>query len=150
MNEDTVKIRLMRADDFDAVVGIDKKILGASRLDFFDLKFEKLFKSNDFLPVSLVAEKEDGTVMGFVMGELYMGEDGMLPDRATLDTIGVDPDTQRKGVGRMLINEYMNHLKKLGIQKLNTLVDSDDFKLLHFFKSNRFNTSHAINLDRSL
>jgi ribosomal protein S18 acetylase RimI-like enzyme len=150
MDENTIKIRLMKADDFDAVVGIDKKILGYSRLDFFDLKFEKLFKSSDFLPVSLVAENEYGTVVGFVMGELYMGEDGLLPEKATLDTIGVDPDCQRKGVGRQLINEYMNHLKKLGIQKLNTLVDSTDFKMLHFFRDNRFSTSHAINLEREL
>jgi len=150
MNEDNIKIRLMKAADFDAVAGIDEKILGAPRLDFFDLKFEKLFNSKEFLPVSLVAETEDGTVVGFVMGELFMSEDGMLPDVATLDTISVDPDLQRKGIGRLLINEYMNHLKKLGIQKLNTLVDSTDFKMLHFFRDNRFSTSHAISLERKL
>jgi predicted N-acetyltransferase YhbS len=150
MNEDNIKIRLMKAADFDAVAGIDEKILGAPRFDFFDLKFEKLFNSKEFLPVSLVAETEDGTVVGFVMGELFMSEDGMLPDVATLDTISVDPDLQRKGIGRLLINEYMNHLKKLGIQKLNTLVDSTDFKMLHFFRDNRFSTSHAISLERKL
>jgi ribosomal protein S18 acetylase RimI-like enzyme len=150
MNEDNIKIRLMKAEDFDAVVRIDEKILGAPRFDFFDLKFEKLFNSKEFLPVSLVAETADGTVVGFVMGELFMSEDGMLPDIATLDTIGVDPGFQRKGVGRQLMNEYMNHLKKLGIQKLNTLVDSTDFKMLHFFRDNRFSASHAVNLERKL
>lgn len=150
MNEDNIKIRLMKAEDFDAVVAIDKKILGVSRLDFFDLKFEKLFNSKEFLPVSLVSEAEDGTVVGFVMGELFISEDGMLPDVATLDTIGVDPGFQRKGIGRQLINEYMNHLKKLGIQKVNTLVDSTDFKMLHFFRDSRFTPSHAVNLERRL
>jgi ribosomal protein S18 acetylase RimI-like enzyme len=150
MNEDNIKIRLMKAEDFDAVVGIDEQILGAPRLDFFDLKFEKLFNSKEFLPVSLVSETKDGTVVGFVMGELFMSEDGILPDVATLDTMGVDPRFQRKGVGRQLINEYMNHLKKLGIQKLNTLVDSTDFKMLHFFRDNRFSVSQAINLERKL
>jgi hypothetical protein len=70
MNESTIKIRLMKADDFDTVVGIDKKVLKASRPEYYEQKFEKLFKSKDYLPVSLVAEKEDGTVVGFVMGEL--------------------------------------------------------------------------------
>jgi hypothetical protein len=38
------------------------------------MKFEKLFKSEDYLPASLVAEEEDGTVVGFIMRQLYMGE----------------------------------------------------------------------------
>ena len=30
MNKSTIRIRLMKADDFDAVVGIDEKVLKAS------------------------------------------------------------------------------------------------------------------------
>ncbi|MGW8186435.1 MAG: hypothetical protein ACWGNK_04185, partial [Desulfobacterales bacterium] len=73
MNESTIRIRLMKADDFDAVVGIDEKVLQSSRPEYYKLKFEKLFNTKDYLPTSLVAEEEDGTVVGFVMGELYMG-----------------------------------------------------------------------------
>ena len=62
MKESTIKIRLMKAEDFDAVVGIDGKVIEASRPEYYEMKFEKLFKSKDYLPVSLVAE-EDGTVM---------------------------------------------------------------------------------------
>ena len=72
MNESTIKIRLMQADDFDAVVAIDQKVLKASRTEYYEVKFEKLFQTKDYLPVSLVAEKEDGTVVGFVMGEIYI------------------------------------------------------------------------------
>ncbi|MEA3232824.1 MAG: N-acetyltransferase, partial [Thermodesulfobacteriota bacterium] len=89
MNTSTIKIRLMKADDFDAVVGIDEKVLKASRPEYYELKFDKLFKSEDYLPTSLVAEEENGTVVGFVMGELFMGEYGIFQEEATLDTIGV-------------------------------------------------------------
>ena len=68
MNESTIKIRLMKADDFDAVVGIDEKVLKASRPEYYEMKFEKLFNSKDYLPTSLVAEAEDGTLVGFIMG----------------------------------------------------------------------------------
>jgi predicted N-acetyltransferase YhbS len=149
MNESTIKIRLMKADDFDAVVAIDEKVLTVSRPEYYELKFEKLFESKDYLPASLVAE-EDGTVVGFVMGELYMGEYGIFQEKATLDTIGVDPDHQHKGIGEKLINEFMDHLGKLGVQKINTLVDWNDTKLIHFFSANRFSPSKTINLDRSL
>jgi predicted N-acetyltransferase YhbS len=150
MTESTIKIRLMKADDFDAVVGIDKKVLKASRPEYYEMKFDKLFRSKDYLPVSLVAEEEDGKVVGFVMGELYMGEYGIFQEAATLDTIGVDPDYQHKGVGEQLINEFVDHLRKVGVQKINTLVDWNDSRLIHFFSSNRFSPSKTINLERSL
>ncbi|UCD79780.1 MAG: GNAT family N-acetyltransferase [Desulfobacterales bacterium] len=150
MNESTIKIRLMKADDFDAVVGIDQKVLGASRPEYYEMKFEKLLNSRDYLPTSLVAEDEDGTVVGFVMGVLYMGEYGIFQEEATLDTIAVDPDHQHKGIGKLLIDEFLDHLKRLGVQKINTLVDWNDSKLIHFFSANQFSPSKSINLERSL
>jgi ribosomal protein S18 acetylase RimI-like enzyme len=150
MNESTIKIRLMKAEDFDAVVGIDEKVLDASRTDYYELKFEKLFGSRDYLPASLVAEEEDGTVVGFVMGEIYMGEYGIFQEEATLDTIGVDPDYQHRGIGEQLISEFMDHLRKLGVRKINTLVDWNDSKLIHFFSTNKFSPSKTINLERIL
>jgi ribosomal protein S18 acetylase RimI-like enzyme len=140
----------MKADDFDAVVGIDEKVLKAPRPEYYEMKFEKLFKSKDYLPVSLVAEETDGTVVGFVMGEIYRGEYGIFQEEATLDTIGVDPSCQHKGIGEQLLNEFMDHLGKLGVQKINTLVAWNDSKLIHFFSANRFIPSKTINLERSL
>jgi ribosomal protein S18 acetylase RimI-like enzyme len=140
----------MKAEDFDAVVGIDEKVLKAPRPEYYEMKFEKLFKSSDYLPTSLVAEEEDGTVVGFVMGVLYMGEYGIFREEATLDTIGVDPSYQHRGIGNQLIDEFMDHLKNLGVQKINTLVDWNDSKLIHFFSANQFSPSKSINLERSL
>ncbi len=151
MNEGTMKFRLMNTDDFDAVVRIDEKVFNASRAEYYELKFEKLFRSKEYLPTSLVAEKEDGTVVGFVMGELYMGEYGISQEGATLDTIGVDPDYQHKGIGGWLINEFMDHLRDLNVKKVNILVDRNDSKLMHFFNANQFSPSKTIvNLERSL
>jgi ribosomal protein S18 acetylase RimI-like enzyme len=140
----------MKADDFDAVVGIDEKVLKAARPEYYEMKFEKLFQSKDYIPASLVAEDEDGTVLGFVMGELFLGEYGMFQEEATLDTIGVDPDCQHKGIGKLLIKEFMDHLRELGVQKIHTLVDWNDSKLVEFFRANKFTPSKTINLERSL
>ena len=148
MKEFPFKIRLMKADDYDAVVGIDEKVLKTARPAYYELKFDKLFKSKDYLPTSLVAETADGAVVGFVMGELYMGEFGIFQEEATLDTIGVDPGHRKMGIGEQLINEFMDHLRSLGVQKIHTLVDLDDAKLIHFFSTNQFNPSKTINLER--
>jgi predicted N-acetyltransferase YhbS len=150
MTETEFNIRLMKADDFDAVVAIDQKVLEVSRPEYYEMKFEKLFESRDYLPTSLVAETEGGTVVGFVMGVLFMGEYGIFQEEATLDTIGVDPEFQYNGIGKLLINEFFEHLKTLGVQKINTLVDRADSKLMNFFSANQFYPSKSINLERSL
>ncbi len=150
MNKNPIKIRLMKADDFDAVVAIDEKVLKVSRPEYYRLKFEKLIQSKDYVPTSLVAELEDGTVVGFVMGELYIGDYGIFHEEATLDTIGVDPVYQHMGIAARLVDEFMDHLKTLGVRKINTLVDWNDSKLIHFFSSNQFSLSKTINLERSL
>jgi len=150
MNESTIKIRLMKAEDFDAIVKIDEKVLKTSRPEYYKTKFERLVQSKDCVPTSLVAEEKDGTVVGFVMGEVYIGEYGISDDKATLDTIGVDPEHQKKGIGQLLITEFMTHLKKLGIRKVNTLVDWNDISLIHFFSLNQFGLSKTINLARNI
>ncbi len=150
MDKNTIKIRLMKSNDFDAVVAIDQKVLKVSRPEYYQVKFEKLVQSKDYVPASLVAEIEGGTVVGFVMGELYIGDYGISQEEATLDTIGVDPDYQHRGIGEQLINEFMDHLRTLGVRKINTLVDWNDSKLIHFFSANQFSPSKTINLERSL
>jgi len=150
MEQDAISIRLMRAEDFDAVVEIDRKIMRSARPEYYQLKFDKLFKSKDYVPASLVAENADGTVAGFVMGELYLGEYGILQEEATLDTIGVDPDFQQQGVGERLMREFMEHMKSLGVEKVHTLVRWNDSGLLHFFSANGFGPSQTINLERSV
>lgn len=150
MSAGTIKIRLMKAEDFNAVVGIDERVLKAPRPEYYEMKFEKLFRTRDYVPASLVAEDKDGTVVGFVMGEIYMGQYGIFQEAATLDTIGVDPAYQHQGIGEQLLTEYIDHLRKLGVKKINTLVDWNDSRLIHFFSANRFSPSKTINLERGL
>lgn len=150
MTDDTVNIRLMKDDDLDAVVQIDEKIMKSSRKEYYRLKFERLFKSNDYLPTSLVAVAQNGTVVGFLMGELYMGEFGIFQEVASLDTIGVDPAYQFKGVGKKLMVEFVDHLRQIGVNQINTLVDWNDSNLIQFFSANQFRPSKTINLERRI
>ena len=81
---------------------------------------------------------------------IYMGEYGIFQEEARLDTIGVDPGYQHKGVGEQLMTEFMDHLRSLGVQKVNTLVDWNDSKMIRFFSANRFIPSRTINLERQI
>ncbi len=150
MNESTVKIRLLKAEDFEAVVAIDAKITKVNRPEYYEQKFNKLFKSIDNMDVSLVAEDADGSLVGFIMGELYMGEYGIFKDEASMDTIGVDPYYQHMGIGEMLMSEFVDHLKKLGVKKINCFANWNDTKLVNFFQANKFFPSKMINLTREI
>lgn len=150
MGQEDVSVRLMKEEDFDAIVRIDKNVLKTDRSDYYRMKFDKLFRSNDCLPTSLVAVKSDGIVVGFIMGELFIGEYGIFQEQGTLDTIGVDPDFQHQGIGELLMREFLDHLKSLGVQKVNTLVNWNDGKMIHFFSANQFVPSRTINLERTL
>jgi ribosomal protein S18 acetylase RimI-like enzyme len=150
MDVGKIRTRLMVASDFDAVVAIDEKVLKTRRQEYYELRFDKLVRSRDYLPASLVAETEDGTVVGFVMGELYIGEYGISQERATLDTIGIDPGYQNRGIGEKLMGEFIDHMKRLGVQKINTLVQWNNSKLLNFFSANQFSPSKTINLERNV
>ncbi len=151
MNKTTIKVRLMKHDDFNAVVRIDERVSRVSRSEYYEQKFERLFKSGEYLPTSLVALNTDGTVVGFIMGELYIGEFGISREGASVDTVGVDPDFQGKGIGELLMNEFVDHLGQLGVPKINTLVDKNATPMMRYFDANQFRPSKAvINFERSI
>ena len=151
MKKPKVNIRLMQNNDLDAILRIDKLVLNVSRPEYYEQKFERLFISGEYLPTSLVAEDEDGKVVGFIMGELYVGEYGLPDDGATVDTIGVDPDLQNHGVGELLMDEFIDHLRQIGVKKVNTLVDKNDKGMMHYFEKNRFQPSKTVvNLERDI
>ncbi len=50
-----------------------------------------------------------------------------------------------------LMNEFVDHSKQLGVQKINTLVGKEDTQLMKYFKANLFSPSQAvINLERNI
>jgi len=149
MTEDTISTRLMTENDLEAILKIDEKIVKSSRLEYYQLKFERLFSSKDYLPTSFVAE-DNGVVIGFLMGELYMGQFGILQEVASMDTIGIDPAYQHRGIGKKLMDEFIDHLRQIGVNKINTLVDWNDAGLIHFFSANQFSPSRTINLERNI
>ncbi len=150
MEQSSFEIRLMKAGDLEAVVSLDKKITQSDRREFYELKFNQLFKTREYIPTSLVAE-ENGNIIGFIMGELYMGEYGITKEGATLDTIGVDPVHRHQGIGELLMNEFIGHLRELGVEKVNALVSKEDSQMMRYFRSNQFNISTTtVNMERTL
>ena len=141
-----LKIRAIKREDFDAVVQIDSRVFGSTRPEYYEKKFSRTLEIGDRMVTSMVAEVE-GRVVGYVMCDLYLGEYGISSTGATIDTIGIHPDYQRTGIGRMLMKEAINYLKKAGVVKINTLVEWDDANMVPFFSAFGFYPSPRINLE---
>lgn len=142
-------IRVMRADDLEAVVAIDSQFSGTNRRGYYERKVATLLDKRHTINSSLVAEV-DGRVIGFMMGEVYFGEFGIPETSATIEALGVDRQAQNRGVASDLLDQFVMNMKVAGVRKIYTLVNWDDFALERFFASHRFVPSKRINLELTL
>jgi predicted N-acetyltransferase YhbS len=141
---ENVKIRTLKKDDLDAIVGIDEKVLGENRRDYWERKLELM--NNKFSQTSLVAEVE-GEVVGFIFGDVGGWEFGVPETIGWIDTIGIAPDYQKKGLATGLAQELIKNLKALGVKTIYTLVSWNDWDLLQFFHAMGFKRGDMINLE---
>lgn len=139
-----MRIRTLKKDDLGAIVKIDEKVLGQNRKNYWERKLELM--NNRFSQVSLVAEME-GDVVGFILGDVSGWEFGVPEKIGWIDTIGIDPGYQKRGLARALANELINNLKALGVKTIYTLVSWKDWDLLQFFHAMGFTRGDMINLE---
>jgi ribosomal protein S18 acetylase RimI-like enzyme len=145
-----VDIRVMRESDLEPVTEIDYKVFGKKRPEYYERKIaEILDQESGRLVTSLIAEVGD-EVAGFVMGSVYLGEFGIPESIAYIDTIGVDPDFQRQGIGGYLLDEFKTTVQKAGVNKVHTLVNWSDTDLLGFFADRGFVAANTLNLKLDL
>jgi len=140
-----LNIRPLTFGDLDAIIEIDRKVLGKARQDFWKKKIELPDARYPFS--GLVAELE-GKVIGLIMGEMSGWEFGVPETVGWISTIGIDPDYQHRGVARRLSEEFVKNLKGVGVSVVYTLVNWSDWDLLKFFRAMGFTRgSEMINLE---
>jgi len=123
-------VRVMKQEDMPAVVEIDSMAHQGPRFEYLQTKL--------VTGISMVAEM-DTKIVGFVMGAMNRGEYGIPEKIATIDTVGVHPEFQQAGVGRVLIEEFIIHTRQAGAQRIRTLVDwSRQWDLMGYFRSTGF------------
>ncbi|MEW5912032.1 MAG: GNAT family N-acetyltransferase [Thermodesulfobacteriota bacterium] len=137
-------IRAMAPADLDQIVEIDIKVLGKPRPEYWKMKLDLVQKHQQIS--SLVAEL-DGKVIGFIIGGASRWEYGMPENIGWIDTIGVDPDYQKKGVAKVLFKEMAASLQKVGVDTIYTFVKRRDWKLLKFFNRIGFQEGDMLNLE---
>jgi predicted N-acetyltransferase YhbS len=139
-------MRVLKSADLDAIVAIDEKTSRQNRRAYYERKIAAITDPGHGINTSIVAEV-DGRVVGFIMGDVYFGEFGIPETTATIDSLGVDPAMQNKGLASELLDQFMMNMKVGGVTKVYTLVNWDDFALEKFFSRHKFAPSKRINLE---
>jgi predicted N-acetyltransferase YhbS len=141
---ENVEIRALKAEDLGAIVKIDEMVLGESRKDYWERRLTLM--NNKSSVISLVAEV-GGQVVGFILGDVSGWEFGVPETIGWMDTIGVDPVYQKRGIAAALARELIKNVKALGVKTIYTLVSWDDWDLLQFFHAMGFTRGDMINLE---
>lgn len=142
--ESPFMVRVMRADDLEALVDIDAKASGHPRRAYIEDKLTVCLHDPG-INTSLVAEA-DGRAIGFLLGQLFFGEFGIPVTRAVLHTIGVHPRFAHQRVAHDLMTQYRKNMQGLRVESIHTLVGWEMIGLMGFFKSLGFRPSRDTDL----
>lgn len=155
-----LKVRALTENDLDAVVEIDRKILGKTRREYWKRKIGYA----DIYPRPALVAEISGKVVGFILGYVSGWEFGVPDTVGWIDTIGVDPDYQNQGIGKTIFNKLIENFKRTGrevhpeaketpiesVSVVYTLVRWNDWNLLRFFHKMGFKKGDMIGLELEL
>ncbi|MFX1512927.1 MAG: GNAT family N-acetyltransferase [Promethearchaeota archaeon] len=140
-------LRVMKEEDLESIIEIDNLLLGDRRPNFWKRKIELLEKKSVIPPIIAEINQE---IIGFVLGEASSWEYVVPENVGWIDTIGVNPAYQRKGVAGMLMDEMLKSMKKVGVTTVYTLIDWRDGDVLKFLDHMGFKRGDMLNLELDL
>lgn len=82
-----------------------------------------------------------------IAGTVMAGFDG---HRGWLNYLGVEPELQSRGFGRLLVEEATLRLRRLGCPKINIQVRSDNQTAIAFYKRLGFGQDDVLSLGKRL
>ncbi len=139
-------VRTMHKDDADAILEIDKKITGTKRKGFWLSRVAYGIARDP--GASLVAEIDE-KVVGFILCDLRGG--GFAPtENGWIEILGIDPDYQRRGIGKLLCEEALKHFKEKGVGRVRVSFSWASSDVAALLKSLDFHRAECITLEKDL
>jgi len=139
---DRSDVRSLVPGDLADIVRIDRRITGRDRTEYITRLANEAIRDSA-IRVSLAAHR-GGSVAGFIMSKVDIGDFGRIEPVAVIDTIGVDPGFAAAGIGTALLSQLFVNLEALHVERVETVVSREDFELLGFFYRAGFGPSRRL------
>lgn len=140
--------RALCANDIDRVVAIDRAHTGHARWRFFEKRFAAAeAKPDDYVHIGVM---RGGSLRGYIMVHLQRGEFGLEDVIGVIDAVGVEPESQERGVGQTLIEEMIEIMRRGGVRSLQSQCNWTNRDLLRFLEASAFDLSPRVILERSV
>jgi len=149
-----VKIRPLSLDNIKDIVRIEKRIEGKlgiineERMEYLREATRYNIERSD--PMMSLGAEHDENIVGFIIGEIRIWEFGIGEKTGWIRILGVDPDFQRRGIGRKLGEALLEHFERRGIKRVRTMAEWYTGDLISFFRSLGFNMLNMIPLEKEL
>jgi ribosomal protein S18 acetylase RimI-like enzyme len=142
-NRDT---RPLCADDVERVIAIDRAHSGHSRRRFFEKRFAAAnAQPDDYIHIGVM---RGGSLRGFAIARVLRGEFGHERAVAVLDAIGVEAESQERGMGQALMQELSAVMRRRQVQSLQSQADWTNHRLLRFLDAAGFELAPRLALQR--
>jgi GNAT superfamily N-acetyltransferase len=142
------EIRLIDADDLEAVVALDRAHTKYSRHRFFEKRFaQAAAHPADFVQIGFA---RGGSLRGFAIAHILRGQFGRDDAVAVLDALGVESNSQSHGMGQLLIGQLLEILRQRGVRVLHSQSSWKNHDLLRFFDRCGFRLSPRTVLERAV
>lgn len=143
-----ISVRPLRPADLERVIDIDSSHVGERRRRFFEKRLAHARqRPDDFVHIGVLCRN---SLVGFVFAHILRGEFGRERVVATLDAVGVDIDSQARGIGRALMNALVEMMRAKGVHSLQSQADWANHALLKFFDVSGFCLAPRLVLERSV
>ncbi|MDP2726165.1 MAG: GNAT family N-acetyltransferase [Dehalococcoidia bacterium] len=138
-------VRAMEPDDIPDVMEIDR-LSGSRRAITYQGQID--FFLGGELGLSYVAEL-DGRTVGFLMGRIL--ERRYAPYQgAWVEILGVSPDLKRQGIGRRLLEVFLEGCREKGVQEVHAVASIRDMEVKPFLEAHGFKEGELVHLHKQI
>ena len=148
-----MRVRRVQAADIPQIIALDARITKLAKGDYWNDVFSRYGKrrlhERFFLVAESPAERAKPRVVGFIIGEIRAWEFGSTPC-GWIFALSVEPEMRLRNIGTALFDAITSEFKKVGINKMRTMVANDARLPLQFFRGEGMMAGPYIQLEKDV